>query len=434
MSSYTRTRTLGGLLPLVQLGSKWWNVAPDGAVSITGPQVTETRNSRVGEFITMSDVETKGFAKAKREGRIINSPMSKNVVTVTRYGDQGFKVFAAPGNGYTYYGEYPLNFVHAYAGLPAAANWDMAKVDYLTTLASTKAWADVKSPAVYGGVFLGEIKETINMFKKPLAGLQDFIRDRRKWEKYRGRKPKGSTRDRQARDRMFTESMKDGYNAAAQCWLEARLGWRPFLMELSALAEELENGQFDERNTARGSATDTITTTSSEVRNISGLNVQLTNTVKSDYSVRCGVLYQGTLTIPQKMGFSWESIPISAYELVPFSFVVDWFINLGDYIQAMTPKIGVRSLATWTTVRRSCLSTRRSGTATLPAAGWVTQRSPNGVDEALYETVIRTPGLDFPELAMDLDIVHALRNNRGWDALSLFIQQLQPKGNPRWTR
>lgn len=434
MSIYTRTRTLGGLLPLVQLGSKWWYVAPGGATTITGAQSSLTYNNRVGSFQTMSDVETKGFAKAKREGRIVNSPMSKDVKTVTRFGDQGWKITSSPGNGYTYYGEYPSNFVHAHLGLPAPAVWDSSLVEELVALASTKAWADVKSPAVFGAVFLGEMRETIRMFKKPLAGLQDFIKDRRKWEKYRGRKPKGTTRNRQARDRKFTESSQEGLSAAAQCWLEARLGWRPFLMELDALREELEFGKFDERYTARGSSARTVSSTSSGVQNIGGMNIDITNAVESNYSVRAGVLYQGECTIPQRMGFSWESIPITAWELIPFSFVVDWFINMGDFIQAMTPKIGVKHLAAWTTVRRSCLSTRTSGAAVFSSPGWTTQRSPNGVDEALYETVLRSPSVNHPSLTMDMDIVHALRNNRGWDALSLFIQQLQPKGKPRWTR
>lgn len=432
MSIYTRNRTLGGLLPLVLLGAKWWTVSPEGVTTITGPQTTKTYPERTGSFQSMSDVVIKGFAKAKREGRVFNNPMSKEAVTVIRFGDSGFKFYKLE-NGTQSYGEWPANWGQAVWGLPPKAPWDDQVVAELTTLASTKAWADVKSPAVYGGVFIGELRETISMLKKPLAGLQDFIKDRRKWEKYSGRKPRGSTRNRQARDRKITESLNEGLNAAAQCWLEARLGWRPFLMELDALRKELESGQFSERYTARGSSTRTVESTSAEVRTTSGINFDLVNTVKSDYSVRAGILYQADLSIPQRMGFSWESIPITAYELIPFSFVVDWFINLGDFIQAVTPKIGVKHLSNWVTVRRSCLSTRQSGTAQLPLSGWVTQRSPNGVDEALYETVIRSPGIPSPDLTMDLDIVHALRNNRGWDALSLFIQQLQP-GKPRWIR
>jgi len=132
------------------------------------------------------------------------------------------------------------------------------------------------------------------------------------------------------------------------------------------------------------------------------------------------------------MGFSWESIPITAWELIPFSFVVDWFVNFGDYIQALTPKLGIKGLSSWTTVIKETKVTRSVGEVQfLP--GWVVQRQPHGVTEIAFETRIRVPGIPQPGIAFDTDIVHALRNNRGWDLLSLFIQQIKP-GKTRFVR
>jgi hypothetical protein len=43
--------------------------------------------------------------------------------------------------------------------------------------------------------------------------------------------------------------------------------------------------------------------------------------------------------------------PVEAiWELVPFSFIVDWFFNVGETLAAFTPNYGIESLASWYTV------------------------------------------------------------------------------------
>jgi hypothetical protein len=66
-----------------------------------------------------------------------------------------------------------------------------------------------------------------------------------------------------------------------------------------------------------------------------------------DVSVRTGILYE--LDHRDVFGLSFKEIPITAWELVPYSFVIDWFVNAGDYIQAVTPKLGVKVLGSWST-------------------------------------------------------------------------------------
>jgi hypothetical protein len=45
-----------------------------------------------------------------------------------------------------------------------------------------------------------------------------------------------------------------------------------------------------------------------------------------------------------------DEIPQSLWELVPFSFIVDWFCNIGRLISAWTPKPDLVVKGTWTTV------------------------------------------------------------------------------------
>jgi hypothetical protein len=49
------------------------------------------------------------------------------------------------------------------------------------------------------------------------------------------------------------------------------------------------------------------------------------------------------------LGLRDQDIPVTVWELVPWSFVVDWFVNVGDWIQAVTPNPSVTVKGSWTT-------------------------------------------------------------------------------------
>lgn len=64
----------------------------------------------------------------------------------------------------------------------------------------------------------------------------------------------------------------------------------------------------------------------------------------------------GTLTelvhdsVYSKVGLSLSDVAPAAWELTRFSFIVDWFVNIGDNIQAHQPTVGRRTLGSWVTL------------------------------------------------------------------------------------
>jgi hypothetical protein len=58
------------------------------------------------------------------------------------------------------------------------------------------------------------------------------------------------------------------------------------------------------------------------------------------------------MTLVERSGLHLSNLPSSIWEAIPFSFVADWVINLGDWIRAVTPKAGVKILATGVTVKK----------------------------------------------------------------------------------
>jgi hypothetical protein len=50
--------------------------------------------------------------------------------------------------------------------------------------------------------------------------------------------------------------------------------------------------------------------------------------------------YSTTASTLRRLGLAPEQIPSIAWELIPFSFVVDWFVDIGSWIKACQPKPG----------------------------------------------------------------------------------------------
>jgi len=123
-------------------------------------------------------------------------------------------------------------------------------------------------------------------------------------------------------------SLRELYNA----WLEGRYGWRILvfdiqdIMKLIAKLDEEERTRVKERTGT--SVSDTISTSLSQNRGIGMLYADLTEVY--DLSVRGSVIADYT---PPDVTFN----PVlTAWELVPFSFVIDWILTIGNAINAIS--------------------------------------------------------------------------------------------------
>jgi len=120
-----------------------------------------------------------------------------------------------------------------------------------------------------------------------------------------------------------------------------------------------------------------------------------------------------------QFGFRWADLPSTAWELIPFSFVADWFLSIGNFIGAISPKSGVRYLNEYESVRIKRTVTRTVVAFRYGINGWVAQSAPSGAHVRILETYDRVPKVSSPGITFELDIVHALRNGRWIDTLAL---------------
>lgn len=174
------------------------------------------------------------------------------------------------------------------------------------------------------GVFLGELRETIHMVTRPASALRHAISSYSSAAKYAYGRAGGGRR---------------GLKAVSGTWLEHSYGWRPLFSDIdqgmSALARlprvygEVITG-YSEQRTVAGPAKWNPIWENTTVQ----LQFMDVNTTR--------VRYKGMLAFAndrskaeewnQKWGLTLSDFAPTAWELIPYSFLVDYFTNVGDII------------------------------------------------------------------------------------------------------
>lgn len=131
--------------------------------------------------------------------------------------------------------------------------------------------------------------------------------------------------------------------------MEVRYGLRPLYYDILGVMK-LTQEPSGLRTTFRGHESDSNSVSDSWTGPCTLANTYITVNRKSSISldIRAGVLTEGfDQTLWRRMGVSL--IAESAWELVPFSFIADWFGNFGSLISSWVPKPGIVEKASWFT-------------------------------------------------------------------------------------
>lgn len=396
-----RVRTSGNISRPVMRNS--WHHC-DGSVTY-GPYYDgpKTGTSKVTE-----DVVTPNFRQVVALGGIVNNPFSSTELSYSG-SETGYAHGYAPTSGCLNGESYQSD-----AGWLSHPNWlgqleavpavDPDAVADLVAVVSTRALANVAPASFEGFVNLGELPETIGMIKNPIGKLDQLLTSRNFLRQVEG---------------------------AGSLYLMGRYGIRPLVNEISKGIEQLTLWQppKPKRETARASGQIVESDSWSTTKDVAGTyRLNSTYTTKHVVNVRAGILYSDMLEFDRlrMWGVLPHHVPRALWELLPYSFVVDWFANVGDYLSAITPYVGVQQLAQWVTVREA-ITTARSTTSTylISASGWSSTRNPSGTQSVTRTSVTRTPsltaGLSFlPRNKVAGDIWKTL------DLSAMIYQQLRP--------
>lgn len=327
----------------------------------------------VGIGRAISDTVTPGYQKLVNDGKIVNNPYSSthvesNITPVNVPVASEFKYLAAnPPSGtiiyqLTSYSNYGLTSTSNFLQ-PSISSYDAKQAN-----AINEAFANAKQLNVMGLVDLAEMGKTIDLIRSNLGRFESLVR--RLPRRYKFLKPllsKTSGRtvvrwNKSTGDWVRVvgkaKTIESAAADAANLWLEYHYGLVPLMLTIEGLVKTFGNQVSKAtRLTFRGSDSfnDSRKLTKVTTSGAVGGGLHTYNWV-TDYKLeavfRAGLLTTFKPTVAQQLGLTTDNLPTTMYELIPFSFVLDWVFDIGTYLEAIKPTSGFTTDASWFTIRQ----------------------------------------------------------------------------------
>lgn len=393
--------------------------------SVVPPTVTNAtyQSSPYGMFEEMNDIVTPNYKAISAAGGIVNNPMTR-VSQETFYSPTSMTTTSISPPAFA--GKYIIQDTGQYGGLLdyyisnlslRARAIDLVDRTKHAKLAAIQARGNISKDMLQGLVSLAELPKTLSLVGQSVKTLYQVIK---------GVKTGNAQMVINAIGRPTKKF--DGRTwlsrSAGNRWLEFRYGWTPLVMEVQGALKILNKAQaIKPRVTARGRSLETRNTQTSYNYDQGPAGVETFSFDLHDkVEVRAWCLYTADLKYQSARDFGLTELPLAAWELVPFSFVADWFVQVGDWLKAVTPKLGIEILAEGYTIRSEKAIYRQLASYAAPAPHPTATRysiSGNSVDDYFVETkVSRVRGLGFL-LASPPPVNVKLNIKRTVDAIAL---------------
>lgn len=189
-------------------------------------------------------------------------------------------------------------------------------------------------------VFFGEARETLSMAlgtAKKLASAYSSIRKGRLGDAYILLTGHGPSRRKASR--FNSEFGKSPRDASANAWLELQYGWIPLLCDVEDAAKQMAEFDLQDEGLVKNQGRVTADSTYNQVFT-EDVIVDVTNgviaTVIKDVTETRRMIWKFTATDMNNLGSLGLLNPLTvAWELLPLSFVVDWMLPIGSYLEGL---------------------------------------------------------------------------------------------------
>lgn len=148
-------------------------------------------------------------------------------------------------------------------------------------------------------------------------------------------------------------------NEVAAQYLATRYGFKPLIQDLKGILAGLDKPLGSRIVRVKSSETwRSVTNTTLPTVNDAD-SVFYTRNLRTDelLTVRSIALDNVELTMMKVLGLGWKDLLTVPWELKSYSFVVDWFANVGDYLSWFAPDIGLSPVGSCTVVDYSRVDT-----------------------------------------------------------------------------
>lgn len=211
----------------------------------------------------------------------------------------------------------------------------------LNKQALAKAYAKTKDADFNLFVALGEIKETIELLRNPISSLL------RAFSKAPGPYP-GAHR------------LADAMSGS---WLTWWYGIYPLYRDICAAIKLIQNPASIKglgMRSVRAGVSSSGSKSYSTMTGVHSFIFSVDETTETKRKATAVVYYQLKLSGiskfegPRALGLAYDQIPVNLWELVPFSFVVDWFYDVGAWLSNLTPSGSVQYIGNSVSQKVTC--------------------------------------------------------------------------------
>lgn len=318
-----------------------------------------------------SDVVVPGYAQRVAAGEIISNPYSMVERKITRepWGDT--KILWTGNDGGTSLLHVTADFRLA-CGSAYGDNSTLPLPNYSEALsyAQTKALAGVQAAELQSLVTLGEFRETMRMLVSPMRALTRYIEDANKrYKRDLARYGEAVRRTQNMRNqharakllrlrasskgkqRAIMDRVCDFGHTLTDAVLGYNLGWKPFMMDIDAILNKIPSLEQQERRTSRSTREVSHTVVNQDNRAQAYGTAHFTWESTVNVNIRASVLYADKFETSQHFGYRLQDLPEAAWELLPLSFLVDYAVNVGDYLGALRAMAYANILSYSTVIR-----------------------------------------------------------------------------------
>lgn len=221
-----------------------------------------------------------------------------------------------------------------------------AELNALHEKCNAKLLAKVKDMKMDLSVAFGTRQQTVDFIAETAGKFARTLRSLKKGDLGGARRALfgGSATSREAK-RFKAESDKNWYQCMSNQWLEMQYAWSPFLSDIYA-GMDLWN-TFPRRPTKVIGQEEVTRSSVIFTRDFHGGNIDRKTTAEHKLRIRetmfCDLedsAISSLTTSASQIGLTNPAL--LAWDVLPFSFVVDWFLPLGSYLSSMDSMLGIK--------------------------------------------------------------------------------------------
>lgn len=195
------------------------------------------------------------------------------------------------------------------------------------------------------GVSFAETRQSLSMVTNRLKQLYQFQRELRTGRFGKAAEVLGTSisgrKLRKMEKARASDRTRDRAKSFANNYLEFHFGWSPLIQDIHDACQALSNPILPHRVRVRSTRFSQHPSSSVTYSGGDRFTVGRMQSWKYQYGIGADVEVENpNLGLASQLGLVNPATVL--WELVPFSFVVDWFANVGDYLSSFTDFAGLR--------------------------------------------------------------------------------------------